>query len=77
MHLSAIEGEETRERVHDVGPLLGEPGGRLLERVNAKVVQAQRGREPEQREVVQDLELVVRQRQHGVPGLHLCHGIIE
>ena len=77
MHLRAIEGEESRQRAHDVGPLLGEPGGRLLECVNAKVVQAERGREPQQREVVQDLELVVHQRQDGVPGLHLRHGIVQ
>ncbi len=45
--------------------------------MSAEVVQAERGREPQQREVMQDRQLVVRERQHAVPGLDLRHGIVE
>ena len=77
MHFGAIERQELRQRAHDVGPLFRQPGFRLFGRVDPEVVQAERSREPEQRQVVQDLQLLVRERQHGVPRLHLRDGVFE
>ena len=45
--------------------------------MDAEVVQAERRREPQQREVVQDFQLVVHERQHGIPRLHLRHRVVE
>ena len=77
VHFRAIERQEPRQRAHDVGPLFREPGRRLFGRVDAEVVHAERGREPEQRQVVQDLQLLVLERQHGIPRLHLRDGVLE
>ena len=77
MHLVAIEREEPRQRAHDVRPLLREPRGRLLGRVDAEVIEGKRRCEPQQRQVVQDFQFVVHEREDGVPGLDLRHGIVQ
>jgi hypothetical protein len=77
VHLRAVESQESCQRTHDVRPLFREPGRRLLGRMDPEVVQAERGGDPEQRQVVQDFELLVLERQHGIPRLDLRDGILE
>jgi hypothetical protein len=77
VYLRAIERQEPRQRAHDVGPLfVSQAGGFSVAWIRKSYMQSEVAIRSSVRSC-RTFQLLVGERQHGIPRLHLRHGVLE